>query len=223
MISERDLCNVAPAFRGLSAAAREQVIRAAIYRRYRAKQTLYHAGDAADGLYVVLSGKVLVVRETATHAEMLHTESAGGVLGEIPVFGGGAFPATATAVEKTHCVHLPRAVVDRLIDEEPSFARFAIRRLAARAQSLLKRIDELTATTILSRLAAYVLERSRAEETSFTLGMSQAALAAELGTAREVVVRAIATLVEAGAIVRTGRSRFALKDRTRLSRMASHR
>ena len=34
------------------------------------RDVLYHAGDRADGLYLVLSGKVLVVRESATRSAM---------------------------------------------------------------------------------------------------------------------------------------------------------
>ena len=201
-----------PALRRIAGASTE--------RHYAPRDILYRAGDRPTGLFFVLSGKVLVVRETASRAEMLHTETAGGVLGEIPVFGGGAFPATATAVETTRCAHLSIDAVDRLLREEPSFARFAIRRLATRAQSLLRRIDDITATTVTARLAAYIAARAETSGGEFTLGMSQEKLSAELGTAREVVVRGLAALVSAGAIVRTGRSRFAIGKRGVLASLA---
>jgi CRP/FNR family transcriptional regulator len=210
MITRDELTIAIPALSELPPRALEQIARTAVDRRYAPNAVLYRAGDVADALYVVLSGKVLVVRETNSDSAMLHTESAGGVLGEIPVFGGGTFPATATAIEPSRCAKLPVELVERLVREEPEFARFALRRLAVRAQSLLRRIDDLTATTVTSRLAAFVLRRSNTGA-EFTLGMSQAALATELGTAREVVVRSLGQLVEAGAIARTGRSRFTVK------------
>jgi DNA-binding GntR family transcriptional regulator len=37
-------------------------------------------------------------------------------------------------------------------------------------------------------------------------------LALELGTAREVIVRALGTLIKAGAIQRSGRSRFVVRQ-----------
>jgi CRP-like cAMP-binding protein len=189
-----------------------QLARASSSRSYRTNAVLYRAGDIADGLYVVTSGRVIVRREAASRSEMLHTERAGGVLGEIPVFGGGRFPATASALEPTRCCVVPVAVVQRLLRDEPSFARFALQRMAARAQSLLRRIDELTASTVTARLAAFVAARAADSATAdFTLGMTQSELAAELGTAREVIVRGIARLIEAGAIARTGRSRFAVR------------
>jgi CRP/FNR family transcriptional regulator, dissimilatory nitrate respiration regulator len=208
-------------FDALPEATRSRVAAAAVERRYARGARLYRAGDAADGLYFVLAGRVRVARETETRTELLHVEAPGGVLGEIPVFGGGEFPATAMAAAATRCAHLPVSAVERLLREDPAFARFALRRLAVRARGLLHRIDELTATTITARVAAFVLARAEgAPGTDFTLGMSQTELAAELGTAREVIVRALAALVESGALARTGRSRFAVRRLTTLRAIA---
>jgi CRP/FNR family transcriptional regulator len=221
MISFLELRSTVPGFSTLEPRVLETFARGAIERRYTPSQVLYRAGAAADGLYVILSGKVLVVRESGGRSELLHTESAGGVLGEIPVFGGGPFPATATAVVPTRCAHLPLTIVERLLSDEPTFARFALRRIAMRAQSLLSRIDELTATTILSRVAAFLVSRAAAGPAKdFTLGVSQQALATDLGTAREVVVRSLAALVDAGAIARTGRSTFIVKRMSVLQSIA---
>jgi CRP/FNR family transcriptional regulator len=211
-ISVAELCAALPILVDVGERAIEQIARASNVRTYPRKAVLYRADDSADGLYFILSGKVLVVRETESRSEMLHVENAGGVLGEIPAFSGQPFPATATALEPTRCAHLPIASIERLLRDDPSFARFALRRMAARAQSLLRRIDELTATTVNSRLASHVAERAaQAEGGEFTLGVTQAELANQLGTAREVVVRGLAALVDAGAIARVGRSRFQVR------------
>jgi len=216
MVNPGDL---GPTFARLPAHIRERIAASAISCRFRPRQVVFRAGDVADGLYIVISGRVRVSRETAHHVEMLHSESAGGVLGEIPVFGGGRFPATAVATEPTLCAKLPIEAVERLLREHGDFARFAIARLATRAQSLLQRIDELTSKTITARLAEH-LSRRITSDGEATLGMSQAALAEELGTAREVVVRALAALVLAKAIRRVGRSRFAVVDRSLLRSIA---
>ena len=216
MISPRDL---GPNFEGLPAVVLERIASLAVPSRYRPRQVLFRAGDPADGLYIVISGRVRVSRETANHVELLHTEMAGGVLGEIPVFGGVPFPATAVATEATRCAKLPRDAVERLLREHSEFARFAIRRLASRAQTLIRRIDELTTRTIVTRLADHLSQRIAADG-AVSLGMSQGALAEELGTAREVVVRALAALVAANALRRVGRSRFVVVDRSVLRSIA---
>jgi len=207
---------------GLTDATLGRIAALVVERRYAKDAILYHAGDPADGLYIILSGRVRVSRETADRLELLHLEEAGGVLGEIPVFGGGPFPATAVSLETTRCAHLPMTAVRRLLEQDPAFVRFALRRLAERARGLLRRIDELTATTIGSRVAEHVLKRSAAVPgTAFTLGLSQGELARELGTAREVVVRALRALVDAGAISRAGRSTFVVQSLTVLRAMAA--
>ena len=221
MIAVEQLRGALAALGELPEATLARLAGAARERRYAKGAILYRAGDRADGLYIVLSGRVHVTRETTNRAAFLHVESEGGVLGEIPVFGGGTFPATACAVMPTRCVHLPTEAIDRLIGDDPAFARFALRRLAQRAHGLLRRIDELTATTITARVAGYLLTRAESLGSDFTLGMSQDALAGELGTAREVIVRALRALVAAGAIERTGRSRFVVRRAALLRAIAS--
>ena len=215
-VSPDELRRAVPALAHLSDDAMWNIARSAVARRFEKGATLYRIGDPADGLYLLLSGRVRVARGSAERQMLLHAEEAGGVLGEIPVFGGGPFPATAIATLETRCAYLPIAAVDRLLREEPQFARFALHRIAHRAQSLLRRIDELTATTVADRVRIYVLGRAGAVAgKEFILGMSQEALAHELGTAREVVVRALRALVESGAIIRTGRSRFVVGSSAR--------
>ena len=63
-----------------------------------------------------------------------------------------------------------------------------------------------------SRLAAYIVARAAVSKTpEFSLGVTQLELAEELGTAREVVVRGLAALIDAGAIARAGRARFVVR------------
>ena len=222
MITADELQASIPDLEALPGPTLERIAAMVVRRRYAAGAILYRAGDRADGLYFILDGRVRVSRETSAHAELLHVETAGGVLGEIPVFGGGPFPATASAAEATVCAHLEAAGVERLLNEDVAFARFALRRLAERGRGLLRRIDELTATTITARVADYV--RSRSEKSlgdEFILGMSQEELARELGTAREVIVRALRALIAAGAIERAGRSRFRVRRLATLRAMGS--
>jgi CRP-like cAMP-binding protein len=221
-ITVEELLGLAPSLRGLPEATLRRVATMAVEKRYAKGAILFRARAAADGLYIVRSGRVHVSRETDGHVELLHAEGAGCILGEIPSFGGGPFPATAVAHEPTCCVHLPLAGVHRLLADDPAFVRFALAGLASRARVLLRRIDELTATTITSRVADHLLARAGTSlGVAFTLGMSQEELARELGTAREVIVRSLRRLVASGAIERAGRSRFRVRNVDALRAIAS--
>ena len=201
-----------------------RVVDAVVIRRFPHRAVLFRAGDAPEALHFVLSGRVRVARRATYGASVLHFEEPGGVLGEIALFGGGPYPGTATATEPVRCAVLSAAVVERLLREEPEFARFALRRLAVRARVVLQRLDELSSYTVTARLAGHLVSVSTTSSgRGFALGMSQAALADALGTAREVVVRSLRALCEAGAIRRVGRSRFAVVNAAQLRAMARPR
>jgi CRP-like cAMP-binding protein len=213
-----------PALRELSAATIGRVGALASLRRFSPRAVLYRSGDPPSALFFVLSGRVRVTRELERSTHVLHGEGPGGVLGEIPLFGGGPYPGTATAVEPTRCAVLSISHVETLLREEPEFARFALQRIAGKAHVILRRLDELSAYTVTARLAAHLQARARAGvEREITLGMTQSALAEELGTAREVVVRSLRELCDAGAIRRTGRSRFVVASAARLGTLAAPR
>ena len=200
------------------------MIAATVERRYPPRAVLFRAGDAPPALHFVIAGRVRVARRVEGGPSVLHFEEAGGVLGEIPAFGGGSYPATATAVDAVRCAVLSAEVIERLLREEPEFARFALSRVASRARVLLQRLDELSAYTVTARLAGYLEQLAvRDASKAFELGMSQAALADRLGTAREVLVRSLRALCDAGAIRRVGRSRFAVADGDLLRAMARPR
>jgi len=210
--------------RSLPARVVRRVAASAVLHRYPRRAVLFRSGEAPAALHFVLSGRVRVARRVERGSSVLHFEAAGGVLGEIPVFGGGAYPGTATAVEPVRCAVLGADVVDRLVAEEPEFARFALRRMAGRARVVLERLDELSEYTVTARAAAYLHARAEEDRSpALHLGMSQASLADQLGTAREVLVRALRTLCEAGAIRRVGRSRFTVVDAERLRDLARPR
>jgi CRP-like cAMP-binding protein len=210
-----------PALAGLPARVVRRIAASAIIRRYPRRAVLYRSGDLPAGLHFVLSGRVRVARRTESGSKVLHFEEAGGVLGEIPVFGGGPYPATATATDAVRCAVLSAEVVERLLIEEREFARFALHRAARRARVVLERFDELSDYSVTARVAGYLRDRAEtASDEVIGLGMSQAALADRLGTVREVVVRSLRTLCDDGAIRRAGRSRFVVNDLRRLRELA---
>ena len=80
--------------------------------------------------------------------------------------------------------------------------------------------DDHPATTR-ERLAGLILEKDRgAGGGSFGLGGSQSAVAEELGTVREVVVRMLGELRRAGLIRSAGRGRLEVTDLPALRRLA---
>jgi CRP/FNR family transcriptional regulator len=170
---------------------------------------------------VVVEGRVRVLRDADGRRHVVHTEGPGGTLGEVPLFAGGTYPATAVAVEPTTCALLTPAALHRAVADEPAVAFLLLGRLATRVRDLVQRLDDRSTRGVTARVAAYLLARaSRDPASPLSLGMTQLALAEELGTVREVVVRALAELRRQGAIASLGGGRFAIVDREGLERAA---
>src|SRR3982750_1462394 len=107
MISRTKL-DAVPFFAAFPTPAVQTLADRAVTRRFDTAETLFRAGDSASGLMVVLEGKVRVIRRSGGRAQVVHVEGVGGTLGEVPVFAGGGYPATAIAVEPTVCAVITR-------------------------------------------------------------------------------------------------------------------
>lgn len=186
-------------------------------RRFDTDETIFRAGTPTRGLFIVIEGSVRVVRTGGGRRHVVHSESTGGTLGEVPLFDGGVYPATAVAAEPTACVVVPREALMRAIAECPDVALLFLNRLASRVRTLVDRLDERSARTVTARLAEYLLARPVSARGTISLGMTQGKLAEELGTVREVVVRSLRLLSEQGAIEAVGGGRWRVVDSEKLS------
>src|SRR5476651_2271731 len=95
----------------LSARARAALLASGIERMFAANEVLYLAGAPAQSLYLVLDGRVRLVRERHGRTIYIHDEMGGGCLGAVPLFEGTTYPATAMASVPTRCLVLNRDAV----------------------------------------------------------------------------------------------------------------
>lgn len=213
-----------PLLRGLNKAAQREIATRSVLRRFAASELLWRAGTESRGLFIVLEGRVRVVRAPAGRQHVIHTEEVGATLGEVPLFAGGRYPATAIAVNTTLCLVVGRDALTAAIAADPSLALLLLERLAGRVRGLVERLDGLVVQSVRARLAGYLLARQPASAADeFTLGASQTAVAEELGTVREVVVRELWYLCDAGVVRRAGPGRFAVADAASLNSIANEK
>ena len=211
-----------PLFRDVAPRVRDALIARAAVRRYGPGEVLFTAGSAPRGFFVILEGEVRVLRGAGGRQHVVHVEEAGGTLGEIAMFDGGGYPATAIAAVATRCLVFTSDVIHAAITADPEVAWIFLRRFAARTRHLVERLDRLAARSVTARLAAYLLERAPAagSPADFPLGRSQTEVAEELGTVRDVLVRSLRQLRERGVLGWAGRGRYAILDYTRLRALA---
>jgi CRP/FNR family transcriptional regulator len=191
-------------------------------RRLRRGAQLFIEGQPAEGLFVILSGAVKVIRRSAEGREqVLHREGPGATLGEVPVFDGLGSVASAVAGVDTLVLFLPRAPLLAALDRNPAGARAVIQVLCRRVRRFAALVENLALRGVDQRVAAHLCaEHERSGGSTFALAETQAELAAELGTVREQVSRALSRLVSSGVIRRQGR-RVTVLDRARLAALAA--
>jgi CRP/FNR family transcriptional regulator, dissimilatory nitrate respiration regulator len=211
-----------PLFCGLPVTSLQALARRTTVRRYAAREVLWTAGSPIDRLVIVLAGQVRALRGTGARQHVIHTEGPGGTLGEVALFGGGSAPATVVAATAVRGLVLTRAALEDSIAEDSALAWLFLRRLAARIRTLVDRLDTQTVDPVTTRLARFLLDRHAMSESNgpLTVGMSQREIAEELGTVREMVVRALRTLRQRGAVAPAGRGRLAITNLAALRRAA---
>ena len=206
---------------GLLAPERAALLANATERRFATGEVLYLAGSPAQLLYLILEGRVRLLRGHRGRTVFIHDEGPGGVLGEVPLFEGTTYPATAVASVPTRCLVLRREAILDALRIHPDLALAILARLAARVRFLVEKIDSATTQSTLGRLAELLLTRAAAANgKSFTLGITQQQAAEEIGTVRELVVRGLKTLREQGAIEARGGGRYAVRDEMMLRAIA---
>lgn len=211
-----------PAFAAVSDSGVEALARGARERSYTSGTTIWRQGARAAELYVLMSGTVRAVCAGGGRETVVHRARAGDTLGEIPLFDGGRYPASLVAETPVRMLLVPQTSVMRAMAVDAGLAGTFLKALGRRVRELAARLESRAADPVRARLARWiVLCAESSSRDDFGLGMTQAALAQDLGTVREVVARHLGAWVRSGLLERRGRARYAVADRARLDAMAA--
>ena len=189
--------------------------------RAAAGARLLRRGDIIDAAYLVTSGALRVYYVTAEgrEATLYHVEPGGlCVLSFTSVVNQEPYPAWVEAGrEGGEFVRVPRAAFMRLLDSEPAFRQYVFSALSGRVFELMRALEEAGSAQMEERVSRFLLRRQGVDG---CVRITQEALASELGTAREVVFRALRSLAGRG-LIQTGRMRIRVLDRPGLQSAAT--
>ncbi len=192
-------------------------------QKFRKGQILFSEGMPAEGMHVLISGKIKIFKLSLDGKEqILHIFGPGEVFGEVPVFAGGRYPAHAEAIEPSRSLFLPRDALITLIQKEPSLALSMLGVLSRRLRLFTHLIEDLSLKEVPGRLAAYLLYLSgrNTHSNRFDLDITKSQLAALLGTIPETLSRILAKMSQQDLIRVEGR-RITILDRDGLENLAA--
>jgi CRP-like cAMP-binding protein len=217
----KETVNQSPLFNGLPSEQIDLIVRIIVRKNYNRGETIFFEGDQGTGFYMVDSGKVKIYKMSFSGKEqILHIFGPGEPFGEVPVFHGQPFPATAEALSKTSLLFFPRDKFIQLVHDMPSIALNMLAVLSMRLRRFASQIESLSLKEVPARLASYLLYLSEEKggASAVDLEISKGQLASLLGTIPETLSRIFAKMTEEGLIAVEGRTirildRDALADR----------
>jgi len=175
---------------------------------------LFHPGDPCRG-FVLLSRGVVRVELIAEdgHALLLYRvqPDEACLLTTACLFGSETYAAEGRAESDVAGLMLPPPAFTTLVGESAAFRAFVLAGFGHRLARLMLRIEALSFRSVDRRLADALLARPGTE-----IATTQADLAVEVGTAREVVTRRLQAFAKEG-LVAIGRGGLRITDRAGLS------
>lgn len=176
-------------------------------KRLEAGETLFREGDDCTGFFVALEGAVQLRRAGEDGREtILNVVRGGQSFAEAAVFSGGAFPATAVALEPSLLAHFPKAPFLRLLREDPDLCLGALESLASWHHRLTFQVQQLSQEDGAGRLRRWLADQARESRDGVVrLRVPKKVLAAQLGMAPETLSRLLRGLKERGEILEQGR------------------
>ena len=206
------LTNV-PIFAKLDPAQLAFVTQRLVVKHYAPGELIFAEGDPCAGLYIVESGNIRIFKSSSDGREqVLSIDGAGSSVAELPVFDGGPYPASGSAVGDATLLLLRKQDFQALCLAHPEVALKVLKVVGARLRRLVGIIEELSFTTVRRRLASYLFRLAQqegkrtADGIEITLPANNQELAAQIGTVRELVSRNLSRLQHEGILTVDARS-----------------
>ena len=211
-------------FRDLPAEVLEELLEGAVRNNVPAGAVAHRALEEHEYLELVITGviRVFVTAPDGRTMTIRYCRS-GELLGAMSLFADEfAEPATKQALVDSQLLMISPPKVRDLAQRDLRVAGALLVELSERARSFVNEIPGTAFATVRQRVARQLLDLASTRQYDsdpngeLVVRITQQGLAAEVGTVREVVVRALRHLRDAGA-VRTERDRIVLLDPAQLT------
>ena len=195
-------------------------------RAYGANVTLFHQGDEAGPVVVLLTGRAKVVSLSSAGREVIvAVRGPGDLLGELSAIDGEPRSATVTTLEAVDALLIPGSAFAAFLERCPRVALVILRMVAGRLRYADAQQADFATHDVVGRVAHRLVELSErfgaptAGRIEIELPLSKEELAAWTGASREAVSKAL-QLLRSLQIVETGRRHVTVLDPQALQRRA---
>ena len=178
-------------FAALSESELRGLAQRAVEKRFATDEMLFWEGEPCLGIFLIIEGSVKIFRTSSSGREvMLSIEAAPATVAELPLFDGGAYPASVRVVEPVAALFINKHDFQQFCRQNPDVALKVLAVVGRRLRHLVGLVESMTFGSVTQRLARMLLEAAKsAGSDCFELPATHQELASRLGTVREVVSR----------------------------------
>jgi len=200
-------------FQGVDAAAVAALTQRLQPARFAAGHAVFTEGEPGDRLYLIVSGKLKIVRRSADGREnLVAIMGPSDMFGELSLFDPGPRTSSAITLTAVRAVSMDRAALTSWLTGRPDIAQQLLWVLARRLRRTNDAMAGYLFTDVPGRVAKTLLElaqrfgRREGGALRVTHDLTQTELAQLVGASRETANRALATFNQRGWVQLEGKS-----------------
>ncbi len=190
----------------------------AVERSFQPDEFIFWEDDEPDYFYVITRGRIKVVKHSSSGKEFIIAFfGPGEMFGEVAVFEGKPYPASAQAISASKVLGIKRQNFLDFLATRPQVALRIINILGGRLRDAQGRLKDLAGERVEQRLARILL--MLASRMGNTLPFTRQELADMAGMTTETAIRLTSQLRERG-IIRSFRGQLIILDEVKLRALA---
>lgn len=193
------------------------VLQAMQHRSYDAHVRILTAGDRADALYVIVSGRVRMLFDDGDGRELIAaTIGPGEFFGEVGLVEGKPHSASIETQEASEVLVIPRQTLLECVEHNAHASMSLLRTVMQRLEEAHGKMAMLALMDVYGRVARVLLENCRDMEGQLLVEEGTEEIAAMVGASREMVSRVLKEMIAKG-VVRRNKRKLIVLDRSQLA------
>lgn len=177
----------------------ELLLREGAVRHFPAGALVQQQGDEGDGFWLIRSGTISLCRFAADgNITIFGVLGSGDLFGELAYFAGLSRQVDAVADEDATLVRISAPLIERLLADEPEFARWLLKSLSNQLRASLDQIEGHRQLSAEQRMVRTLVEMARRD--GLRLVISQQQLGELIGVSRITAGHLLRRLASGGLI-----------------------
>lgn len=199
-------------FSELNEAELQEIAELAQVREVPTDTTVFHEGDPADSIFLLVNGRVKIITTSSDGKEfILSVLGSGQVFGEMGLLEAAPRSASVVSITDVELLIIKRDDFDRLLSSNPGISRKLMAILSRRLRRANSKMESLAYMDVAGRLARYLLDMALDHGQRLGNGWvvvrrpTHSDIAHSIGTSRETVSRLINEFEEGFGLVNKGK------------------